>query len=170
MFDILSWNADGTAKLHEQFLDIFASNPLVEPCARTFLGTPLDLSTIAVPNFIAGAINDHLTPWKGTYRTTTLIGGPSTFVLSNAGHIASLVNPPSNPKATYFTGPNNPDADADTWKETAEKRPGSWWEAWADWTIEQSGAQQPASKRLGNEARPALAPAPGLYVRDQLPQ
>ena len=33
------------------------------------------------------------------------MSGDSTFALSNAGHIASLVNPPGNPKASYFTGP-----------------------------------------------------------------
>ena len=30
-------------------------------------------------------------------------------MLSNAGHIASLVNPPGNPKANYYTGPVDPD-------------------------------------------------------------
>ena len=36
-------------------------------------------------------------------------GGDSTFALSNAGHIAGLVNPWGNPKATYFTAPTEPD-------------------------------------------------------------
>jgi hypothetical protein len=54
-----------------------------------------------VPTFVTGAVADHLTPWKGCYRTTQLLGGDSTFVLSNSGHIASLVNPPANPKARY---------------------------------------------------------------------
>ena len=173
VFDILSWNADGTnlpARLHEQFLDIFAHNPLVKPGERTFLDTPLDVSTIDVPTFVAGAVNDHLTPWRGTYRTTQVMSGPSTFVLSNAGHIASLVNPPGNPKASYFTGEHDPAIDADTWLENAEKQSGSWWEAWADWTMEYAGVEKPAPKKLGSAKSPALTDAPGLYVRDQLPQ
>jgi polyhydroxyalkanoate synthase len=169
VFDILSWNADGTnlpAALHAQFLDIFALNPLVEKGERTYLGTPLDVSSITVPNFVAGAINDHLTPWRGTYRTTQLLNGPSTFVLSNAGHIASLVNPPGNPKATYFRGVLDPTSDADAWYSGAEKQPGSWWEAWADWTIERAGDRKAAAKALGSPDRPVLVDAPGLYVRD----
>ncbi len=49
------------------------------------LGTPLDLSRIKVETYVTGATTDHLTPWKGCYRATQLMGGPSTFVLSNAG-------------------------------------------------------------------------------------
>jgi len=172
VFDILSWNADGTnlpAKLHAQFLDIFAENNMVEPGATEYLGTPLDLSTIKVPTFVMGALNDHLTPWRGTYRTTELTSGPATFVLSNAGHIAALVNPPGNPKASYFVGRREGVVDADTWREKAKQKTGSWWEAWATWTTKHSGAEVAAPKKLGSKAQPVLTEAPGLYVRDQLP-
>lgn len=169
-FDVLSWNADGTAlpaALHKQFLDVFRNNPLVEPGARTFLDTPFDLGTIDIPNFVVGAVNDHLTPWRGTYRTTQLLGGDdTTYVLSNAGHIASLVNPPGNPKASYFTGAGTGDVDADTWRANAEQHTGSWWEAWVDWTQGRSGSWVPAPTDLG----PSLADAPGLYVHDQVPE
>ena len=67
--------------------------------------TPSTSGTIKVPSYVAGAINDHLTPWKSTYRTTQFLAGDCTFALSNAGHIASLVNPPGNPKASFYTGP-----------------------------------------------------------------
>lgn len=172
VFDILSWNADGTnlpAKLHEQFLDIFAHNNLVTAGAFEYLGTPLDLSSIHVPSFVMGALTDHLTPWRGTYRTTELTAGRSTFVLSNAGHIAALVNPPGNPKASYFVGTRAGTVDADRWREKAKQKAGSWWEAWADWTIKRSRAQVEAPKMLGSKTQPVLTPAPGLYVRDQLP-
>jgi polyhydroxyalkanoate synthase len=172
VFDILSWNADGTnlpAKIHEQFLDVFAKNNMVEPGALEYLGTPLDLSTIKLPTFVMGALTDHLTPWHGTYRTTELMSGRSTYVLSNAGHIAGLVNPPGNPKASYFVGTRSGTVDADTWRSKAKQKTGSWWEAWADWTIKQSGAQVAAPETLGSAAHPVLTEAPGLYVRDKLP-
>jgi polyhydroxyalkanoate synthase len=171
VFDILAWNADSTnlpARLHAEFLDIFKNNTLCEPGAVKVLGTPVDLSRITIPTFVTGAITDHLTPWKGCYRTTELVGGPSTFVLSNAGHIASLVNPPGNPKATYYIN-GEPGAGPDTWFKTATKRPGTWWEVWADWTIERSGDEVPAASQLGSSAHPLLHPAPGLYVRDRRP-
>jgi polyhydroxyalkanoate synthase len=169
VFDILAWNADSTnlpARLHAEFLDIFKNNTLCKPGAVEVLGTPVDLSRITVPTFVTGGITDHLTPWKGCFRTTELVGGPSTFVLSNAGHIASLVNPPGNPKATYY-GNGELGADADTWFKSATKRPGTWWEVWADWTIERSEVEVPARSQLGSSAHPPLQPAPGLYVRDR---
>src|SRR3954468_17317846 len=106
-FDILAWNADGTnlpAHLHEQFLEIFGRNALVRAGGMRVLGTPVHLSRITLPTFVTGALTDHLTPWHGCYRTTQLLSGPSTFVLSYSGHIQSLVNPPGNPKAHYWTG------------------------------------------------------------------
>lgn len=172
VFDILSWNADGTnlpAKLHEQFLDIFGANLMVKPGALKYLDTPVDVSTIDVPTFVMGAVNDHLTPWRGTYRTTELTRGPSTYVLSNAGHIAALVNPPGNPKASYFVGKGEGTVNADTWRESAEQKQGSWWQEWTRWTIQYSGMEVAAPKTLGNATQPVLTDAPGLYVRDQLP-
>lgn len=171
VFDILAWNADGTnlpATLHEQLLGIFRDNTLCRPGALTVLGTPVDLGTITVPTFVTGALTDHLTPWTGCYRPTTALSGPSTFMLSNAGHIASLVNPPGNPKASYFSG-GTPSPDPKTWLAGAEKRTGSWWQTWADWELERSGVEQPAPQRLGNENHPPREPAPGLYVLDRDP-
>jgi polyhydroxyalkanoate synthase subunit PhaC len=171
VFDILAWNADSTnlpARLHAEFLEIFKNNTLCQPGALTVLGTPVDLSRITIPTFVTGGITDHLTPWKGCYRTTQLLSGPSTFVLSSAGHIASLVNPPGNPKATYYTS-REVGADPDIWFKSAAKRPGTWWELWADWTIERSGDDVPAPAQLGGKAHPPLQPAPGLYVRDRTP-
>jgi polyhydroxyalkanoate synthase len=171
-FDILSWNADGTnlpAKLHTQLLDIFGKNPLTSKGRRTFLGASMDLASIEVPTFVVGAVKDHLTPWRGTYRTTELTGGDTTYVLSNAGHIAALVNPPTNPKASYFTGPDAGAVDAETWRRGAVEQKGSWWDAWADWTIERAGEELAAPESLGDDVHEVLSDAPGLYVRDELP-
>ena len=76
-----------------------------------------------MPAFVTGAVTDHLTPWKGCYQTTQLLGGPTAFVLSYSGHIASLVNPPGNPKAHYWTG-GTPGADPGQWLAGAEKTAG----------------------------------------------
>ena len=167
-FDVLAWNADGTnlpGALHGQFLDIFRDNLLIRPGALSVLGTPLNLQAITVPTFVTGAVADHLTKWKGCYRTTQLLGGPAAFVLSYSGHIASLVNPPGNPKAHYWTG-GPPSEDPEQWLAGAEKQQGSWWEPWADWTTARSGERQPQPRTLGSERHPVLGSAPGFYVRD----
>jgi polyhydroxyalkanoate synthase len=166
-FDILAWNADGTnlpGALHGQFLDIFEHNLLAQPGGMTVLGTPLALDRITVPAFVTGALADHLTPWKGCYRTSQLLGGDATFVLSHSGHIASLVNPPGNPKAHYWTGAAA-DADADAWLAGATQYQGSWWESWSGWVLERSGEERPAPARLGNRKHRVIEPAPGSYVR-----
>ncbi len=171
-FDILAWNADGTnlpAALHAQFLDIFENNRLVGPDPMTCLGSPVDIAKITTPAFVMGAANDHLTPWRGTYQTVQMLGGDSTYVLSNAGHIASLVNPPGNPRASYLTGPTKRGESADDWRAGAEQHTGSWWEHWADWTIRSAGTLGPAPRRLGSETHPVLMAAPGAYVRDEAP-
>jgi polyhydroxyalkanoate synthase len=170
-FDVLEWNADGTnlpAALHEQFLDIFRENSLVRPGAVTVLGTPVDLANIEVPTFVAGAATDHITPWTGCYRTTQLMSGPSTFVLSHSGHIQSLVNPPGNPKAAHWVG-GDLGPDPLDWQAGAEKRPGSWWETWARWAVERSGGEVPAPSRLGTDVHVPLEAAPGSYVVDRVP-
>lgn len=168
VFDILSWNADGTnlpAALHKQFLDIFEHNPLPTAGGLEALGVPIDLGTIKVPAYVAGAINDHLTPWKSTYRTTQFLAGDCTFVLSNAGHIASLVNPPGNPKASYYTGPQDKNQSAAEWLQGAEMQSGSWWEHWGDWVSDRSGEKIAAPTKLGRGSFPAQGDAPGTYVR-----
>jgi polyhydroxyalkanoate synthase subunit PhaC len=177
-FDILAWNADGTnlpAALHAQFLDIFEHNPLATPGRLTCLGTPVDLGTINLPAYVTGGVTDHLTPWTSCYRTTQLLGGPSTFVLSNAGHIQSLVNPPGNPKAVYWTGafnrglPRDLPREPEEWLDGAEQHTGTWWTHWADWVIAQSMGTAPAPAGLGSAAHPPLEDAPGSYVRDRVP-
>jgi polyhydroxyalkanoate synthase len=166
-FDILAWNADSMnlpAKLHAQFLDIFGHNLLCRPGTLTVLGTPVDLGQVKLETYVTGAITDHLTPWIGCYRTTQLMSGPSTFVLSHSGHIAALVNPPGNPKAYYYVG-GEPGPDPQAWREGAERHPGSWWEHWVEWALPRSGGCRPAPEELGGADWPPLVAAPGRYVR-----
>ena len=168
-FDILAWSVDGTnlpARLHGQFLDIFEGNLLARPGGLEVLGVPIDLRRVKVETFATGALTDHLTPWSACYKSIQLLGGPSTFVLSNAGHIASLVNPPGNPKASYWVGPR-PGAEPEQWRTQATQRPGTWWEVWAEWTLARSCPMQPASTGPGSARHVATAAAPGEYVHQK---
>lgn len=166
-FDILSWSVDGTnlpARLHSQFLDIFEHNLLAEPGGLEVLGVPIDLRRVTVETFATGALTDHLTPWKACYQSIQLFGSSKqTFVLSNAGHIASLVNPPGNPKATYWLG-GKPGDDAEQWRSSATQKSGTWWAVWADWTLARSGPLRTAAKGPGSARHAAIGAAPGKYV------
>ncbi|RMU28272.1 class II poly(R)-hydroxyalkanoic acid synthase, partial [Pseudomonas savastanoi] len=98
-FDILYWNNDTTrlpAALHGDLLDFFKHNPLSHPGGLEVCGTPIDLQKVTVDSFSIAGINDHITPWDAVYRSTLLLGGERRFVLSNSGHVQSILNPPGN--------------------------------------------------------------------------
>jgi polyhydroxyalkanoate synthase len=90
-------------------------------------------------------------------------------VLSYSGHIQSLVNPPGNPKASHWVG-GAIGPDPEDWKAGARRRSGSWWETWAEWAIERSGAEVAAPEWLGSAVHPPLEAAPGSYVLDRVPE
>jgi polyhydroxyalkanoate synthase subunit PhaC len=167
-FDILFWNADTTrmsAALHRDFIDVAIGNGLTEPRKVTMLGTPVDLSTVTVDSYITAGIADHLCPWQACYRSTQLLGGESRFVLSTSGHIASLVNPPGNPKSTFQVAGSTP-AESTEWMGSAETVQGSWWPDFMSWLGERSGEEMPAPTSLGGPLD-VLADAPGTYVFDK---
>jgi polyhydroxyalkanoate synthase len=165
-FDVLYWNADSTnlpAGLHRDFMELSLANDLVRPGEREVLGTPIDLSQITVDSYQVAGIADHITPWQSNYRSTQLLGSDPRFVLSTSGHIASLVNPPGNEKASYQVNDKNP-PEAETWLREATQHKGTWWDDYVAWLGERSGAEKPARKRLGGKGYTPLDPAPGTYV------
>lgn len=166
-FDILFWNADTTrmsAALHRDFIDIAIGNALTEPGTASMLGSPVDLSAVTVDSYVTAGIADHLCPWQACYRSTQLLGGDSRFILSTSGHIASLVNPPGNPRSTFQVAADTP-PDPQRWLEQAETVQGSWWPDFTTWLGERSGAEIPAPDGPGDLEE--LAPAPGTYVFDK---
>jgi polyhydroxyalkanoate synthase len=168
-FDILSWNADTTrlpAALHHDFIRLALANALTVPGAATMLGSPVDLSKVDTEAYVIAGIADHLCPWESCYRTTGLLGGPVRFVLSTSGHIAALVNPPGNPKASFRTAPSNP-ADPAGFLDAASTVPGSWWSDYSAWLAERSGGRKRSPHNLGRKGYPVLYAAPGTYVHDR---
>ena len=167
-FDVLYWNNDTTrlpAKLHGQLLDIFTESLFGKPGALTVLGTPIDLSQVKCDKYVVAGVTDHITPWKGVYRTATTFGGDTRFVLSSSGHIQSLINPPGNPKAKYFLNAALPKS-ADAWLAGAQAEKDSWWNNWKDWLHARSGEKRAAPARPGSKQHPAGVKAPGVFVSE----
>ncbi len=167
-FDILYWNADPvrlTAALHRDFIELAVTNGLTVPGASTMLGSPVDLAKVDTDAYVVAGIADHLCTWESCYRTTQLLGGDSRFILSTSGHVASMVNPPGNDKASFRTAPRNPEDPAE-WLETAGTVPGTWWDDYADWLGARTGPDRNGPRRLGSPAFAPVCPAPGTYVHD----
>jgi polyhydroxyalkanoate synthase len=168
-FDILYWNSDTTrlpAEFHADLLRMFMDNPLKSPGRITALGTPIDMSKVKVPAYVVAGVTDHITPWQACYQSRNILRGKIDFVLSSSGHIQSIVNPPTNPKAKYFLNPSLP-ADAETWLAGASEHGGSWWEHWSKWYAQHGAGEVPAPKFPGSALHPAGDPAPGRYVHQR---
>jgi len=166
-FDILYWNNDNTrlpAAFHGDLLDFFKHNPMSHPGGLEVCGTPIDLQKVTVDSFSVAGINDHITPWDAVYRSTLLLGGEKRFVLSNSGHVQSILNPPSNPKANYVEN-GKLSSDPRAWYYDAKHVDGSWWTQWLEWIQQRSGAQRETLMTLGNQNYPPMEAAPGTYVR-----
>ena len=87
-------------------------------------------------------------------------------MLSTSGHIAALVNPPGNPKASYQVNKDNPADPRRVAHDRRRPQQGSWWPDFAAWLAERCGADQPAPDQLGGGGLRPLAEAPGTYVFD----
>ena len=165
-FDILYWNNDNTrlpAAFHGELLDLFKHNPLTRPGALEVSGTAVDLGKVAIDSFHVAGITDHITPWDAVYRSALLLGGQRRFILSNSGHIQSILNPPGNPKACYFEN-DKLSSDPRAWYYDAKREEGSWWPVWLGWLQERSGELGDPDFNLGSAAHPPLEAAPGTYV------
>jgi polyhydroxyalkanoate synthase subunit PhaC len=170
-FDVLFWNADATnlsSTLMGDFLELFEANAYALPGTYDVADHTLDLKKVTGDIFILGGTTDHITPWQACYRSTQLFGSKNVeFVLSQAGHMQAILNPPGNPKAKYWrNAKGKPPADVNEWMQGTEEHAGSWWPYWAEWLGARSGAKIAAPKECGSKKHPPMENAPGLYVLD----
>ena len=168
--DVLFWNCDTTrmpAAMHEFYLrELYLNNRLAQGSLEIG-GRRLDLGAIQQPLYAVGAEQDHIAPWKQTFRLCGLIGGPARYVLATSGHILGIINPPvTPPKRRYWVGDASGSQDAAAWQEATAKAPGSWWEDWIHWLSERCGPVGPPPP-LGNSQYPPLEAAPGRYVLEK---
>jgi polyhydroxyalkanoate synthase len=165
-FDLLVWNADGTrmpAKMHSEYLrSCYLKNQFVKGEFEVD-GRQLDPKSVTLDTYVVAAINDHIVPWTSGYRTATIFSGLNRFILTTAGHIAGVVNPPG-PKPKYWTNDARPD-DPHDWKDGATLVDDTWWQDWSEWIGERGGDEVAAPDHLGSNVHPPLEAAPGTYVR-----
>jgi polyhydroxyalkanoate synthase subunit PhaC len=169
-FDLLYWNADSTrmpARMHSFYLrKMYQENLLSKPNGIELDGVPIDLGKVKVPAYFLSTREDHIAPWKSTYRGTQLLGGTKRFVLAASGHIAGVVNPPEGGKYGHWISKDLP-ADPEAWFQGATEMAGSWWPDWHRWVLASSKAQVPA-RAPGSGKLTAIEDAPGSYVQVRL--
>ena len=176
-FDLLYWNSDSTrmpAKMHSFYLrNMYLGNKLKDPGGVTLAGVPVDLRKISLPSYFISTVEDHIAPWKSTYKGARILAGatgprarragPVRFVLGGSGHIAGIVNPPSANKYGYWTNAELPESP-DAWQAGASWHDGSWWTDWQQWIAALNGEDRVPARVPGSGALEAIEDAPGSYV------
>ncbi len=169
--DVLYWNMDTTrmpSRMHELYLrEMYLRNALVKPDALTIAGEPIDLARVHTPLYQVAAEDDHIAPWRQTFRINSYVTGHKRFVLTSSGHILGIVNPPaSSSKRSYRAGPAHRGEAADTWHADAQPHAGSWWQDWSAWLAGYCG-EAGSPPPLVTAEFPKLADAPGTYVLER---
>ena len=172
-FDVLFWNMDTTrmpAAMHSFYLrEMYLNNNLMKRDALSIAGESIDLDRIKQPLYAVGAEDDHIVPWRQSYRIRKYINvaAPVRFVLSTSGHILGIVNPVVNPpKRSFWVAEPERNEHFEHWFARAEKKPGSWWEDWLAWLSPQCGPMV-APPDVSAASYPDFGPAPGTYVFDK---
>ena len=170
-FDLLYWNSDSTrmpARMHSFYLrKMYQENLLVQPGGIELGGVSIDLRRIKTPAYFLSTREDHIAPWKSTYRGTQLLSGPKRFVLAASGHIAGVVNPPEGGKYSHWINESLP-PDPEAWLAGGTEMAGSWWPDWHRWVSAQSGKAMVPARVPGEGKLKAIEDAPGSYVRVKL--
>lgn len=164
-FDLLYWNGDGTnlpAKMAVEYLRGLCQRDEFAKGTFPVMGDPVSLSQVTVPVCAIACETDHIAAWKGSFNGVRQMGSKDkTFVVSQSGHIAGIVNPPSKGKYGHYTN-DAPMTTPDEWMAGATFNQGSWWPRWGEWLAARSGKMIPA--RIPGQGAEVLAPAPGTYV------
>ena len=166
-FDLLYWNGDGAnlpGKMVKQYLRGLCQRNDLANKGFALCGEILHLRDVTVPLMSITCETDHIAAWRDCYRGFQQTGAKDrTFIVSQSGHIAGIVNPPSKKKYGHYTN-DDLTLTADDWLEGAKFHEGSWWPRWETWLGKRSGKQINA-RDPGDSLHPPLAPAPGAYVR-----
>jgi polyhydroxyalkanoate synthase len=169
-FDLLYWNGDSTNLPGRMTVEYLRGLCQADRFARDgfeLFGETLKVSDVKVPLMAIACETDHIAPWIASFNGVARMGSKNkTFVLSESGHIAGIVNPPSKNKYGHYTS-ETPIENPNEWKANASYHQGSWWPRWRDWLAPQSGKMVPA-RVPGTADHPVLAPAPGTYVSEKI--
>ncbi|TMV92652.1 class I poly(R)-hydroxyalkanoic acid synthase [Thioclava sp. BHET1] len=167
-FDLLYWNGDSTnlpGKMAIDYLRGLCQQDRLAGKGFEILGETVSVRDVKVPLMAIACETDHIAPWRASFAGIAQMGAKDKqFILSESGHIAGIVNPPSKKKYGHYRS-QAPVSNADEWKDKAEFSAGSWWPHWGEWLAGRSGKMVPA-RVPGSGSHTVIEPAPGSYVRE----
>jgi polyhydroxyalkanoate synthase len=140
---------------------MYQHNKLIKPGGINLKKVPIDLTKNDLPTYLLATSNDHIVPWKSAYSATSLYKGPLRFTLSGSGHVAGVINHPSNNKYNHWSN-NKAESSPDKWLAKATEKAGSWWPDWLTWLTKLSGSKV---KALTIDKKRIIEDAPGSYVK-----
>ena len=162
-FDLLYWNGDGTnlpAKMAVEYLRGLCQHDGFAKGDFKVFGKKVKLSDVKIPLCAIACETDHIAHWKGSFNGIKQMGSKDkTFILSESGHIAGIINPPSKDKYGHYTSDAPVAGEPEAWLKTATFTKGSWWPRWGAWLAGNSGPLVKARVPVDS-----LCAAPGTYV------
>ncbi len=167
-FDLLYWNGDGTnlpRDMAVEYLRGLCQQNRLATDGFEICGETVSLEDVTVPLIAIACETDHIAAWRSSFRGIQKMGSKDkTFILSESGHIAGIVNPPSKQKYGHYTN-GDWDGTPEEWRAAAEFHQGTWWMRWEEWLSSRSGRKVKA--RQPGENAEILADAPGTYVVEE---
>jgi len=165
-FDILYWHSDpvNIAPKVQQFFckKLLNGNNLVSNKLTFPKGYRLDLSKITKPSYFLAAKKDHIIPWTTCYKSQKYLQGPSRFILTDAGHVVGVINPP-NSKYGYWKC-DEPTKNFDEFLDKSIFIQDTWWHDWISW-LTPYGGKRIKAKTPKNLSIFFIENAPGSYVQ-----
>lgn len=168
-FDLLFWNGDGSnlpGKMAVQYLRHLCQDNQFAKNELKIFEEIIGVADIETPIFAVSCETDHIASWKDSLRgLQNFSSKEKTFVLSEAGHVAGIVNAPGSGKYGYYFG-NGEFENPEQWQNGAVFEKESWWPFWERWLREKSKdlveARIPKAKFDSD-----LGDAPGYYVHQR---
>ncbi|MTH65466.1 class I poly(R)-hydroxyalkanoic acid synthase [Paracoccus sp. DK608] len=165
-FDLLFWNGDGTnlpGRMAVQYLRGLCQQNAFARQGFPLFGLTLNLQDVTVPLCAIACETDHIAPARDSWRGVAQMGSQDrTFILSESGHIAGIINPPSKKKYGHYVSDHGFAEGFRQWRDAAVRHDGSWWPRWGEWLATRSGAKVDA-----RTPEQGFGPAPGEYVHER---
>ena len=167
-FDILFWNADTTrmtAGLHRDFLELGATNALVQPGGVTMLGSPVDLGAGRPGQLHRRRDHRPHLPLAELLPVHPAAGRPQPVPAVHQRARRRDGEPAGKREGEIPDGQGLPGRPAGV-AAGAETCHGSWWPDYVAWLAERCGEEKAAPGELGGGGLAPICDAPGTYVYD----